>query len=77
MAIFLLLSVTPLLDETSFNTTTNVNYMESTLLKCEKLRYDRIFIVGDNVSTNKSITNAIDCPMIGCAKQFFLSSTCH
>lgn len=66
-AIYRLIAVAPLLDETHLDADEHIEFIKSTLQWYDLTLSDITFIVGDNCSTNGSIGRKLGIPIIGCA----------
>jgi hypothetical protein len=62
-----LLSFSPLINEESHDADTHIELLKATLSLYKKEVSDVLFLSGDNCSTNKSISNKLGVPLLGCS----------
>ena len=67
----LLMAFSPLLDETDFSASSQVEFIEFTLGVFKRTLSDVLFITGDNCTTNLKVAKLINVPIIGCASHRF------
>ena len=65
------MAFSPLLDETDFSATSQVEFFEFTLDVFKLTLSDVLFITGDNCTTNLKVAKLINVPIIGCASHRF------
>lgn len=61
-----LLSFSPLLDETSMSAFNHCEFINSSLENYGKSIKNVVCLTGDNCSTNKKISKDLNCPLVGC-----------
>jgi len=66
-----LLAFTPLLDETDLSANSQSALIVDTLEIYGRNMSNVVCIIGDNCSTNKSVANKLDVPLVGCASHRF------